>query len=106
MDEQIVIVGYKPKVGKAEVLHQLMREHFSILKSQNLVTDRASIIMESKDGTIIEVFEWKSISAIEQAHTNPVVLQMWEKYAEACEYIPIGQIEETSTLFSGFKPFI
>ena len=106
MEERIVIVGYKPKAGNTEALRQLMREHLSILKDQNLVTDRASIIMEAKDGTIIEVFEWKSKAAIEQAHTNPVVLEMWEKYAEACEYIPVGQVEETAKLFSEFTPFI
>lgn len=106
MEERIVIVAYKPKVGKAEALRQLMREHLSILKDQNLVTDRASIIMEAKDGTIIEVFEWKSKSAIEQAHTNPVVLKMWERYAEVCEFFPVGQVEETAKLFSEFTPFI
>ena len=105
MEERIVIVAYKPKAGKAEALHQLMKEHLSILKSQNFVTDRASIIMEAKDGTIIEVFEWKSKSAIEQAHTNPIVLKMWEKFTEACEYIPVGQVEETAKLFSEFTPF-
>src|SRR5580698_1909360 len=105
MEGRIVIVGYKPKAGKAEDLRLLMREHLPILKSQNLVTDRASIIMEAKDGTIIEVFEWKSEAAIEHAHTNPEVLKMWGKYAEVCDYIPAGQVEEIGTLFSGFKPF-
>ena len=105
MEERIVIVGYKPKAGKAEALQQLMREHLSILKSQGLVTDRASIMMEASDGTIIEVFEWKSQAAIEQAHTNPAVLEMWGKYAEACDYVPVAQVEEAANLFSGFKPF-
>ncbi|MEP6513876.1 MAG: hypothetical protein ABJA79_08400 [Parafilimonas sp.] len=105
MEERIVIVAYKPKEGKAETLRQLMREHYSILKSENLVTDRASVMMEAKDGTIIEVFEWKSKSAVEQAHTNPVILEMWGKYAEACDYIPVGKVEEASNLFSDFTPF-
>ncbi len=105
MESRIVIAGYKPKAGKAQALHQLMREHLSVLKDQGLVTDRASIMMEAKDGTIIEVFEWRSQTAIDKAHTNPEVLKMWEKYAEVCEYIPVGQVEETASLFSGFKPF-
>lgn len=105
MDERIVIVCYKPKAGKKEALRQLMKEHLLILKQQGLVTERASIMMEAKDGTIIEVFEWKSKSAIEKAHTNPVILEMWGKYAEACEYIPIGNIEEAANLFSDFSPF-
>ena len=62
-------------------------------------------MMESKDGTIIEDFEWKSRSSIEQAHTNPAVLQMWQQYSEVCEYIPIGKVEESANLFSDFTPF-
>ena len=106
MEPQIVIVAYKPKAGKAVALHQLMREHLSILKQENLVTDRTSIMMEAKDGTIIEVFEWKSESAVEQAHSNPVILEMWKKYDAVCEFIPLSQVEESAKLFSHFTPFI
>ena|SRR5688572_2920101 len=103
MEEIIVMVGYKPKEGKAKQLQQLMREH--LLKQQNLVTERISIMMEAKDRTIIEVFGWKSRSAIEQAHTNPAVLKMWEKYAEVCDFIPVSTIKKTADVFAEFKPF-
>jgi hypothetical protein len=105
MQERIVIVGYKPKAGKEEMLRSLMREHLSTLKKLDLVTDRNSIMMEAADGTIIEVFEWKSKAAIESAHTNPEVLKMWGKYAECCDYIPVSKVIETENLFSEFTPF-
>lgn len=103
--EVIVIVGYKPKPGKADALREIMRTHVPILREQGLVTGRQSIMMEAKDGTIIEVFEWASQAAIEQAHTNPAVLEMWGKYAEVCDYIPVGQVAEIADLFSSFTPF-
>ncbi|MBI1769242.1 MAG: hypothetical protein HY015_01755 [Bacteroidetes bacterium] len=106
MEERITIACYKPKSGKAEALRQLMKTHLPTLKEQKLVTERASIMMEAKDGTILEVFEWKSQAAIDQAHSNPAVLKMWEKFGEVCEYIPIGKVEEAADLFSGFTPFI
>jgi hypothetical protein len=81
-----------------------MKDHLRILKSQDLVTDRTSIIMEAKDGTIIEVFEWKSEAAIEAAHTNPVVQAMWEEYTAVCEYVPIAAVAEAHQLFSEFAP--
>ena len=70
MEPRIVIVAYKPKPGKENELMQLALEHYPTLKDQGLVTDRTPILMKAKDGTIIEVFEWKSHAAIEQAHTN------------------------------------
>ena len=105
MEALIVIVGYHPKQGKESALRQLMHTHLPRLKSLGLVTDRASIIMESADGTLIEVFEWTSRAAMEKAHEHPEVLRMWGEYAEVCDYIPIGSIKEATDLFSAFRPF-
>jgi len=92
---RIVIVGYKPKPGKNEALKALMLTHVPRLKKEGLVTDRESII---------EVFEWISDEAIQNAHKNPAVLQMWGEYAEVCDYVPVGSLPEAGNLFSGFEP--
>jgi quinol monooxygenase YgiN len=105
MEPVISIASYKPKPGKDEALREIMRTHLPTLRQQGLVTDRVSIMMEAKDGTIVEVFEWRSHAAIEQAHTNPAVQQMWGKYAEVCDYVPIGTLAEAADMFASFKPF-
>jgi hypothetical protein len=57
---KFVIVAYRPRPGKEQELLQLTREHLPILRSEGLATDRPSYVMKSADGTIVEVFEWKS----------------------------------------------
>jgi quinol monooxygenase YgiN len=101
---KIVIVGYKPKPGKNEALKDLMKTHLPRLKQEGLVTNRESIIMEAEDGTIVEVFEWLSEDAIQNAHKNPAVLQMWGEYAGVCDYVPVGTLAEAGSLFSSFEP--
>lgn len=101
---RIVIVGYKPKPGKASELRSLAKDHVSILQREGLVTERAPFLMAAKDGTVIEVFEWKSKEAIESAHSNPRVLELWKRYDEVCDYVPVASIEEISQLFSEFTP--
>lgn len=101
---RIVISAFKPKEGKAEELKKIVLEHLPVLKSQNLVTERSSIIMEAKDGTIIEVFEWISEEAVEVAHTNPEVMKIWDRFAEVCDYVPINSVEEAGFPFSHFSP--
>src|SRR6266852_5695040 len=49
---RIVIVGYKPKPGKAEALRSLASTHIQRLRAEGLVTPREAIIMEASDGTI------------------------------------------------------
>ena len=99
---RIVIVGYKPKPGKAEQLRALAKEHVDILRGEGLVTDRPAIVMEAKDGTLVEVFEWKSKETIDGAHANPRVLELWQRYAAVCDYVPVGTLEEAGQLFSEF----
>lgn len=101
MSGKIVIVAYKPKPGKEEMLQNLMRKHYTVLKEQDLVTERKPVLMECKDKTIIEIFEWKD----EAAHTNTEVTKMWEQYVEACEYLPLNKLEEAANMFAEFTPF-
>jgi len=103
---RIVIACYRPKAGQAEALRKLMLEHVATLRSLGLVTNRAPITMEAKDGTFVEVFEWLSAEAIQSAHTNPGVLKMWEAYGKACDYIPVAQVPEATQLFSDFTPVV
>ncbi|MGB8340116.1 MAG: hypothetical protein WCE51_00885, partial [Chthoniobacterales bacterium] len=72
MSGVIVIVAYKPKPDKTsdEVL-AIVRRRMPLLRGEGLVTDRAPVIMRCRNGTIIEVSEWKSQAAIDAAHKNP-----------------------------------
>ncbi|HMQ68972.1 MAG TPA: hypothetical protein PKA90_08210 [Ignavibacteria bacterium] len=100
----IVIACFKPKEGKSELLLEAVKEHLPLLRKEGLITEREGIIMRSKDGSIIEVFEWRSEDAVNMAHTNKSVLKLWEKFEEACEYIPVSDVEETKNMFPGFEP--
>ena len=101
---RIAIVGYKPKPGKSDALKRLAENHVQRLRAEGLVTSRNPIIMEASDGTVIEVFEWKSKAAIEAAHKNPVVQAMWKEYAAVCDYVPVASVEEAKQLFAEFAP--
>jgi hypothetical protein len=101
---RIVIAAYRPKKGQGEALRRLIVDHVPTLRAEGLVTDRAPITMEAQDGTVVEVFEWKSPAAIEAAHGNAAVQKMWGEYSEVCDYVPMGQVPEAAQLFSDFTP--
>jgi quinol monooxygenase YgiN len=99
-----VIVAYRPKPGKEADLLDLVRSRVPMLTKEGLVTDRKPAIMRAKDGTIIEVSEWKSHEAIEAAHKNENVWAMWNKFFELCDCVPLNTVAETSEMFAGFEP--
>lgn len=100
----IVICAFRPKPGKAAELDAVIRDHFGVLRSQGLATERTPIVGKAKDGTVIEVFEWKSEAAIDEAHRNAEVRKLWDRYEACCEYISLRDVAETASPFPGFEP--
>jgi len=101
---RFVIAAFKPKPGMQRQLATAVEKHWRVLQSQSLVTERPRHAMEAEDGTIIEVFEWRSTETIEQAHNNPAVLALWAEFEVACEYVPLSSLPESQHPFSEFKP--
>lgn len=100
----VVIVAYRPKAGHEAELLDLVRGRVPTLRKEDFVTDRVPVIVRAKDGTIIEVSEWKSQQAIEEAHKNPRVLAMWDKFFAVCDCVPLNTLPEAETMFAGFEP--
>ncbi len=98
-----MIVAYRAKPGQFEALVRLASNHVPFLRDLGLATDRPEIIMKAKDDVIVEVFEWKT-GAIVQAHEHPKVAELWQKFAEICDYITLDQLDEAKQLFAGFEP--
>ncbi len=100
----VVIVAYRPKPGREKEILELVRSRVPTLRKEDLVTDRAPVIMRAKDNTIIEVSEWKSREAIDAAHKNPRVLAMWDKFFALCDCVPLKTVSEAEMMFAGFEP--
>ena len=103
---RFVIVAYKPKPGKSEQLNQVVAKHLHVLVTERLVTEKAAYVMRSKDGTLVEVFEWLSAEAIERAHSNPAVLALWSEFSAVCEYVPLAGLSESQQMFAEFDPVV
>ena len=99
---RFVIVAYTPKAGKEQQLLAAVRKHLQVLQTEQLVTDKPAYVMRAKDGTIVEVFEWRSAQAVQQAHSNPAVQALWAEFGAACDYTPLAQLAETQQMFAEF----
>lgn len=54
------------------------------------------------DGSIVEVFEWRSHEAIEQAHSNPAVQELWEEFGAVCNFTSLAELPESKNRFAEF----
>ncbi len=99
---RFVIVAYTPKPGKDQALLAAVGKHLTILAEEKLITDKPGYVMRAADGSIVEVFEWRSAEAIRQAHENPAVQALWAEFAGACDYTPLSRLAESQQMFAEF----
>ncbi len=104
MSANMVIAVYRPKAGKAEQLLSILERHLPLLRELGLATERKSLVMRSTiDGSILEIFEWKSDEAVQTAHEYPKVLAYWDEFKDVCDCIAPGDLSEMGGLFPHFE---
>ena len=99
---RFVIVAYTPKAGKDQQLLAAVKKHLQVLRREQLVTDKPAYVMRAADGSIVEVFEWRSAEAIHQAHGNPAIQALWAEFGAACDYTPLSKLAEAQQMFAEF----
>lgn len=99
---RFVIAAFKPRPGKDAELLAAVEKHWRVLDRCGLVTARPRYAMRAADGTVLEVFEWRSPEAIERAHADPAVHALWAEFEAACEYVALDGLAEAKHPFSEF----
>ncbi|WP_139488686.1 hypothetical protein [Brevibacillus dissolubilis] len=98
------IALYRPHAGQEQALMETLKTHIPTLRRENLITDREAVKLQAADGTIIEMFEWRSVEAKDAAHTSPAVMGIWEKMMEVAEMTSLSTLAEAGRPFPTFTP--
>ncbi len=103
---QLTFVAYRPRPGKLSDLEILVKKHYQLLKSLDLVTSHEPFIGRASDGSLIEVFEWKSQAACFSAHEKKEVSHLWESMGAVADIISMRDLNETAKPFPHFERFV
>jgi hypothetical protein len=98
----LAFATYKPKEGKHDALMALVKEHLPTLRKNGLATDKESYLAISRDGTVIEIFEWATPESAGAAHKSPAVLAIWEKMGQVADFVPMNALPESDRPFPNF----
>lgn len=101
---EVVFAAYRPHAGQDAALRALIANHLPTLRRLELITDRAPILIRSKNGTYIEIFEWVDADAARRAHEHPEVAAVWEKMAQIADLPELKSLEEVEQRFPHFEP--
>lgn len=101
---QVVFALYRPHEGKDAELRRLIAQHLPVLRRLEMITDRPAVLVRSKNGTYIEVFEWRSTAMSGRAHEHPEVARVWEAMGQIAGFPGLESLEEAKERFSHFEP--
>ena len=101
MSAEVVLAVYRPKPGKDAALLEIVKRHLPALRRHGLITNRAPMLLRSKDA-YIEIFEWVSNEAAGKAHTTPQVAEIWAAMGEVAEFPALGELVEAQGRFPHF----
>ena len=104
MSPQVVLSLYRPHEGKDAELRELIAQHIPTLRRLELITDRTSITVKSKNGTYIEIFEWRTSESAHAAHHHPELAKVWEAMSKVCDFPALESLDEATTRFPNFDP--
>ena len=101
---EVVFALYHAHEGKDAELEKLIAEHVPTLRRLELATDRPVILVKSKNGTYIEIFEWRTAESAGIAHHHPEVAKVWEAMGKIADLATLDSLEETKERFPHFTP--
>lgn len=99
----VAIACYRPKNGREKELLALTKTHVPTLLKEGLVENRPAICGRARDGTLVEVFVWKSQDSIKAAHSNAAVGALWKRYGELADFVMLRDLSESAQLFAEFE---
>ncbi len=102
MSGKMAFALYKPHEGQEEALVAVVEKHLPALREFGLVSDRDGYVARSQDGTIVEIFEWKSADSPGLAHKHPGVAAIWEAIGQIADFPAMRELPEAGSRFPNF----
>ena len=102
MERQLAFAMYKPKEGMEQELEEVLKLHIPLLKEYGLISEKETCTVRSKDGTIIEIFEWMSEESKAVAHQHPATRSLWGRLMAVCTFPTLSDLPEAKKSFPNF----
>jgi hypothetical protein len=84
---ELALAAYRPRPEREAAFLVLLHEELALLRRRGHVTERRAPVVRAPEGELLVVIEWSTNHAVDDAHADPEVLEVWDRKAELAEYI-------------------
>lgn len=100
----LVICSYRPHPGHEDEARLLMQAHVPLLRTHDLITERAVVQGVAADGALVEIFEWESAEKSQLAPRIAEVGAHWKAMRDVMDFVPMASLPESQRAFAHFNP--
>ncbi len=99
---RITLSAYRAKDGRADEVLPHLREEISALRARRHITSRPAAICRTARGEFLVVSEWSTEHAVDDAHADEVILEIWRRKERLVEYLAPGELAGADVPFASF----
>jgi hypothetical protein len=99
---RLAFAAYRPRPGKTDELLRLFGEELATLRRRGHVTQRSAPVVRTDDGGLLVVVEWSSPHAVDDAHSDPEVVALWEQKGQLADYLPLRALAGSQVPFASW----
>lgn len=100
---ELAFSAYRPRAGKDDDLLELFRDELETLRRRGHVTERPAPVVRTPAGEYLVALEWATEHAVDDAHADPEVLEVWERKAQLAEYVAPRDLAGMDSPFARFS---
>ena len=86
-ETELALAAYRPRPEREDDLLVFLHEELALLRRRGHVTERRAPVVRAPKGELLVVLEWSTDHAVDDAHVDPDILEVWDRKAELAEYI-------------------
>jgi hypothetical protein len=102
MPTRLTLSAYRARPGgDAEVLPHL-RAEIATLRERGHITARPAAICRTADGNYLVISEWSTDTAVDDAHADTVITDVWRRKEELLEYLPPAELAGADAPFASY----
>ena len=99
---RLTLSVYRPRPGREGELLPHLHEEIAALRARGHITARPAVICRAPDGAYLVVSEWASPTAVDDAHGDESIVEIWRRKDGLAEYLAPADLDGSAAPFASY----
>jgi len=101
-DTRLTLSVYRPRPDREDELLPHLREEIAALRARGHITARRAVICRAPSGAYLVVSEWASPTAVDDAHADASIIEIWRRKDTLAEYLAPADLDGSGVPFASY----